>query len=83
MGLTERVAGALADRVVQVVGVLFGGLGVGHFAYWAQAPTTALDSAVATGDFAAAAPEIAAYAQGHPAYILAFLAGAVLLVRRP
>lgn len=83
MSLADGVASALAERSLQFVGFAFGCLGVAHFAFWAQAPGREIEAAVATGDAASAAPEILAYAQSHPAYLLAFLAGAVLLVRRP
>lgn len=83
MNLADSVADALAGRALQAVGFAFGCAAVAHFAFWAKEPTTEFDSAVATGDVAAALPEVAAYAQSHPAYLLAFLAGAALLVRRP
>lgn len=83
MALTETLGDALADRAYQLIGVMFGVAAVVHFALWAQAPDQSLDTAVATGDVSAAMPEVVAYAQGHPAYLLAFVVGAVLLVRRP
>jgi hypothetical protein len=83
MSLSRKLADAVAGRALQLVGVLFGGGALAHFAVWTQAPDTELDAAVATGDVATALPEIAAYAESHPAYLLAFLAGALLLVRRP
>ena len=83
MGITETLGDALAGRAYQLIGVAFGLAAIAHFALWAQAPDQTLDAAVATGDVSAAVPEAVAYAQGHPAYVLAFAVGAVLLVRRP
>ena len=83
MGITDALGDALADRAYQLIGVAFGLAAIAHFALWAQAPGQTLDAAVATGDVSAAVPEAVAYAQGHPAYVLAFVAGAVLLVRQP
>ncbi len=83
MALTETLGDALAGRAYQLIGVVFGVAAIAHFALWAQAPDQSLDTAVATGDVSAAMPEVVAYAQGHPAYLLAFVVGAVLLVRRP
>ncbi|GAA0282545.1 hypothetical protein [Halobacterium noricense] len=83
MGITQTLGDALAGRAYQLVGVVFGVAAIAHFALWAQAPDQTLDTAVATGDVSAALPEAVAYAQGHPAYLLAFVVGAVLLVRQP
>ncbi|MGB9963438.1 hypothetical protein [Halobacterium sp. CBA1126] len=83
MGLTDAVGDALAGRAYQLVGVAFGAAALAHFALWAQSADRTLDDAVAAGDVGAALPEVVAYAQGHPAYVLAFLLGAALLVRRP
>jgi hypothetical protein len=83
MGITETLGNALAGRAYQLIGVVFGLAAIAHFGLWAQAPDHALDAAVATGDVSTALPEVGAYAQGHPAYVLAFVAGAVLLVRQP
>ena len=83
MSLREFVADALAERALQVVGVVFGIASVAHFALWADSPAREFDPADGTGTLATAAPEMLGYAQSHPAYVLAFLAGAVLLVRRP
>lgn len=83
MGLTETLGDALAGRAYQLIGVVFGVAAIAHFALWAQAPDQSLDTAVATGDVSTVIPEVVAYAQGHPAYLLAFVVGAALLVRRP
>lgn len=83
MSLADSVGNVLADRVLQLVGLLFGCVGVTHFVVWANAPAREFDPAGTTQSLATAAPEILGYAQSHPAYVLAFLAGAVLLVRRP
>ncbi|MFB6270692.1 MAG: hypothetical protein ABEH83_12150 [Halobacterium sp.] len=83
MSLSGKLADAVADRSLQVVGLLFGCAAAAHFAFWARAPDTTFDAAVAAGDVSAALPSAAAYAQSHPAYLLAFLAGALLLLRRP
>lgn len=83
MAITETLGNALAGRAYQLIGVVFGVAAIAHFTLWAQAPDQSLDTAVATGDVSAALPEAVAYAQGHPAYLLAFLVGAVLLVRQP
>ncbi|NIB99161.1 hypothetical protein [Halobacterium sp. R2-5] len=83
MGITESLGDAVAGRPYQLTGLVFGAAAVAHFALWAQSPGQSFDAAVATGDVSTAVPEVVAYAQGHPAYLLAFVAGAVLLVRRP
>lgn len=83
MGITEELGDAVAGRPYQLIGLVFGAAAVAHFWLWAQSPEQSFDAAVATGDVGAALPEAIAYAQGHPAYLLAFLAGALLLVRRP
>lgn len=83
MSLSGNLADALAARSLQLVGLLFGCAGVAHFTVWAQAPDTSFDAAVATGDVSTAVPEVVSYAQSHPAYLLAFFVGAMLLVRRP
>lgn len=82
MSLAESVAEALAGRALQLVGVVFGVAALAHFSLWARAPETEFDAAVATGDVGAALPAVAAYAQSHPAYLLALFVGAALLVRR-
>ncbi|WP_336036964.1 hypothetical protein [Halobacterium yunchengense] len=83
MSIRESVADALAGRTLQLVGAVFGVGALAHAALWAQASDRDVDAAVASEGVAAAAPAVATYAQSHPAYVLALLAGAVLLVRRP
>lgn len=83
MSFADCVGNVLAGRVLQLVGLLFGCVGIAHFVVWANAPARDFDAAGATGNITTAAPEILGYAHSHPAYVLAFLAGAVLLVRRP
>jgi len=83
MSLADTFGDAVAGRPYRLIGLLFGAGAAAHFAFWARAPEHSLDTAVATGDVSTAIPEVVAYAQGHPAYLLAFVVGAVLLVRRP
>jgi len=83
MAITDSLGDALAGRAYQLIGLVFGAAAIAHFSLWAKAPDHALDTAVAAGDVSTAIPEVVAYAQGHPAYVLAFVAGAVLLVRQP
>lgn len=84
LGLTDlgnRLADAVADRPLQLVGLVLGCAAAAHFAAWTQSPGRTLDTAVATANLRAAAPEVAAYAQSHPAYVLAFVVGVALLFR--
>ena len=83
MTLRERVGTALAERALQLVGVAFGGGGIAHFWTWSRGDGQQLRAAVASGDVSAAVSTVAAYAEGHPAYVLALLAGVLLFVRRP
>lgn len=80
-GPGERLANAVADSPLQLVGLVLAGAGVAHFLAWAQAPEQTFDTAVATANLGAATPELAAYAQSHPAYLLAVLAGVALFFR--
>lgn len=83
MSLREGVETVLADRVLQLVGLAFGGGGIAHFWTWLRGSGEQFGDAVATGDVVAAVPEAVAYAQTHPAYLLAVVAGALLVARRP
>lgn len=83
MTVRERVGAALAERALQLVGVAFGGSGIAHFWTWSRGDGQALRAAVASGDVPAAVSAAVAYGEGHPAYVLAVLAGTVLFVRRP
>lgn len=80
-GPGERLANAVADSPLQLVGVVLAGVGVAHFLAWARSPEQTFDTAVATANLGAAAPELATYAQSHPAYLLAVLGGVALLFR--
>jgi len=84
MGLGDSIADFLAGRARQLIGVGFGCIAVGHFAFWAQGDGGGAEfgNAVGDGKVLAAAPEVATYAANHPAYVVAFLVGAALLVRR-
>ena len=84
MGLGETVGDVVAGRARQLIGVAFGCIAVAHFSLWAGGDGNgeAFGTALSNGEIAAAAPEVAVYAQNHPAYLLAFLVGAALVVRR-
>lgn len=83
MTLRQWVETVLADRVLQLIGVAFGGGGIAHFWTWLRGSGEQFQGALATGDVVAAVPEAVAYAQTHPAYLLAMLAGTLLVARRP
>ena len=83
MTLRERVGAALAERALQLVGVAFGGGGIAHFWTWSRGDGQALRTAVASGDVSVAVSTAVTYGEGHPAYVLAVLAGVLLFVRRP
>ncbi|MFB6072335.1 MAG: hypothetical protein ABEJ88_05130 [Halobacterium sp.] len=84
MSLESTFADGVADRTNQLVGLLFAGGAFAHFAAWSAGtgPGAAFRQSVRSGQLLAAAPEVGAYASEHPAYLLAFVAGLALLVRR-
>ncbi|GAA0654487.1 hypothetical protein [Salarchaeum japonicum] len=78
MAFPSSLTTALTSRPKQLLGAGFGLLGTGHFAFWTQS-SAALSDAVAAGDYAAAIAPLSEYAAGHPAYLLAVLAGIALV----
>jgi len=78
MSIPSSLATALSSRPKQLLGAGFGLLGTGHFAFWTRS-STALSDALAAGDYAAALTPLSEYAAGHPAYLLAVVAGIALL----
>jgi hypothetical protein len=83
MSFAGRVGDAVANRTMQVIGVLLGLGGVAHFWTWTDGAGAGqqFSNAVGTGSLLAAMPELATYAQTHPAYVAAVVAGVALLVR--
>jgi hypothetical protein len=67
-----------------VVGALLAVGGVAHFWTWTggAAAGKEFSTELAAGSLLGAAPELAAYAQAHPAYVAALVVGVALVVRR-
>jgi hypothetical protein len=83
MRIARRVGDAVAGRPLALVGLALGLGGAAHFATWTEAAGAGRQfaGAVSQGNLTGAAPELAAYAVAHPAYVAAVLVGFALVVR--
>lgn len=83
MSIAGRVGDAVAGRPLALVGLVLGFGGATHFATWTEgaAPGRQFADAVGQGNLTGAAPELAAYATAHPAYVAAVVVGVALVMR--
>lgn len=83
MSIAGRVGDAVARRPLALVGLGLVLAGSAHFATWTEGagPGRWFADAVGQGNFTGVAPELAAYASAHPAYVAAVVVGAALVFR--
>ncbi len=83
MSFAARLGDAATRRPLALVGLAFAAAGVTHFYQWTDgaAPGRQFSDALGQGNYATAAPELVAYATGHPAYVAAVVVGVALLFR--
>lgn len=83
MSVTARLGDAVARRPLALVGLAFVAAGVTHFYQWTggAGPGRQFSDALGRGSYVTAAPEVLAYATGHPAYVAAVVVGVALLFR--
>lgn len=83
MSIAGRLGDAVAGRPLALVGVASAVGGAAHFATWTEGagPGRQFTDAVGRGSLTGAAPELAAYATAHPAYVAAIVVGLALVLR--
>lgn len=83
MSIAGRVGDAVAERPLALVGLGLALAGAAHFATWTEGAGSGrrFADAVGQGNFPGAAPELAAYATAHPAYVAAVVVGVALVFR--